>query len=60
MLSGMVLLGLILLLVGIGLWLAPHSLRPPARTIGAILAAIGGILIAVDLLDLTASNIDDD
>jgi hypothetical protein len=56
----MVILGLIFVLVGLYLWLAPHNLAHPARTIGAILAGLGAVLIGVDLLDLTENSVDDD
>ncbi len=56
----MIIVGLLLLVVGLILWLAPHQLRSPARTIGIILAVVGGLLMAVDLLDLTTTNVDDD
>lgn len=59
MLDRMILLGLIILCVGLVLWLAPTGLRPPARTIGICLAVLGGLLMAIDLLDLTGADVDD-
>ena len=47
----MLLLGLILLVVGLILALAPTGLRPPAVTVGWILVAVGAVLILVALVD---------
>lgn len=48
----MLLLGIILLVVGLVLALAPTGLRPPAVTIGWICVAVGLVLIVAALVDI--------